>query len=64
MRRIQNIFISHLANLTVLSRLATDSSFETSKKVFCPMFLAHPVERKKKKKTNTLKKLTRFNYGI
>lgn len=61
-KRTQNVFISHLTNLAVLSRLATDSPFETSKKVFCPMCLEHPVKREKM--TNTLRRLTRFNYGI
>lgn len=46
-KRIQNIFISHLTNLTVLSRLAIYSPFETSMNMFCPTFLAHPVEREK-----------------
>lgn len=36
--RTLNVFISHLANLTVLSKLAPDFSSATPKKVFCPTF--------------------------
>jgi hypothetical protein len=45
--RAQNVFISHLTNLTVLSRLAADFLSETPEEVILPYILAHPVGRRK-----------------